>query len=84
MARRIRAAHAAGARRIEVVFDDGSVRVVDVAPLLRGPIFGDIAADDEAFGRMFVDPQLHTVCWPGEIDLAPEVFEKLPDVSNIA
>lgn len=34
MARRISSGRAAGARRIDVAFGDGSVRVVDLAPEL--------------------------------------------------
>jgi hypothetical protein len=37
-------------------------------------------ADDKTFAQLYVDPELHTVCWPGNIDLAPELFEDLPDV----
>jgi hypothetical protein len=80
MARRIREARAAGERRIEVTFDDDSVRVVDAAPLLQGPVFAEIARDDRAFQSMFVDPDFHTVCWPGDLDLAPELLESLPDL----
>lgn len=78
--RRLVSASAAGGKRIRVVFDDGSSKTVDVAPLLNGPVFARIAADDEAFAELFFDPHLRTVCWPGNIDLAPEVFGSLPAV----
>lgn len=81
MTRRIRSARPAGARRIEITFDDSTIRIVDVAPVLRGPAFAEIASDDEAFEAMFVDHEFNTVCWPGDLDLAPELFESLPVVS---
>jgi hypothetical protein len=77
---RLLSASAAGGKRIRVVFDDGSSKAVDVASLLNGSVFARIAADDEAFAELFVDPPLGTVCWPGDIDLAPEVFVSLPAV----
>lgn len=78
---RIVAAAAAGGTCIALEFADGTHKVVDVSGLLNGPVFARIAADEDAFARLFYDPELSTVCWPGEIDIAPESLASLPDVS---
>lgn len=79
MKARIAAASPAGRRRIALTLADGATRVVDVSGLLRGPAFERIAVDDAAFAELYVDDELGTICWPGGIDLAPEVLATLPD-----
>lgn len=61
-------------RVIEVGFDDGVVRVVDLAPDLWGEVFDGIRNDDEAFAKVFVDKELGTVAWPDDIQLDPLVL----------
>ena len=73
-------ARPAGGRRIELSLADGTTRVVDVMARLVGPVFARIAEDDEAFNQLFFDPQLGTVCWPGDIDLGPQRLLSLPVV----
>lgn len=79
---RIVAASPVGGRCISVTFGDGTTKVVDVSPLLRGPVFEHLAADDDLFAQLYVDPVLHTVCWPDEVDIAPEALRSLQDVSK--
>jgi hypothetical protein len=67
-------------RLIHVRFSDLTTKVVDVAPLLSGPAFAILRDDDRSFRALHVDPVLRTVCWPGELDLAPETLAALPDV----
>lgn len=80
--RKLTRAAPAGATRIEVGFDDGSSKVVDVAGHLWGPVFRHVAASADAFAELYFDPEVGTVCWPGNVDLAPELFEDLPDVQG--
>ena len=61
-------------RIVELTFADGSVRVVDLAPFLWGPAFEAIAADDELFAQVAVDPELGTIGWPSGADLDPDVL----------
>jgi hypothetical protein len=77
---RLVGARPAGGRRIELSFADGTKRVVDVQDRLVGPVFARIATDDDAFNELFFDAELGTVCWPGEVDLAPERLSGLPAV----
>ena len=56
---------------LEVTFDDGVVRRIDVRPELRGPVFEPLR-DPDYFARVSVDPEAGTVVWPNGADLAPE------------
>ncbi len=73
-------------RVIEVGFDDGLVRVVDLAPDLWGEVYEKIMASDDAFAEVFVDKELGTVAWPGDIQLDPLVlhgdYEPMPRPSH--
>ena len=54
-------------------FDDGSERVVDLAPVLWGPM-GETLRDLEYFRRVRVEPELRTIVWPNGFDLDPDVL----------
>ena len=56
---------------IEVTFDDGRKRRVDLEPLLQGEIFQPLK-DPALFALAQVDPVLGTVVWPNGADLSPE------------
>lgn len=62
------------ARSVELTFADGLVRVVDLTPFLWGPVFAEIAADDELFSQVSVDSDLGTIGWPNGADLDPDVL----------
>ena len=79
---RIVAAASAGGKTIALELANGNLKTVDVSALLNGPVFAVIASDDEAFAQLFFDPELGTVCWPGDIDLAPETLADLPDLGG--
>jgi len=63
--------HLAG-RVLRVTFSDGLVRELDFAGILRG-ILSRID-DDSSFAAVTVDPVAGTICWPGGIDLDPDVL----------
>jgi hypothetical protein len=54
-----------------VTFADGTRRPVNVEPVLWGPVFEPLR-DYEFFCKARFDPELGTVIWPNEADLAPE------------
>lgn len=56
---------------LEVTFDDGARRQVNVEPLLYGEMFEPLR-DPALFGQVSVDPVLGTVVWPNGADLSPE------------
>ena len=55
---RFRGARAGFARAVERSFSDGTLRCVDVGPLLWGPVFSAIAEDSAAFTELFFDPRV--------------------------
>ncbi len=56
---------------LEVTFEDGTCRQVDVEPLLYGEMFEPLR-DFARFAEAAVDPVLGTVVWPNGADLSPE------------
>ena len=61
-----------GDRRLRVTFSDGLVRELDFAGTLAGVLSS--IDDDEVFGRVALDRATGTICWPGGIDLDPDVL----------
>lgn len=61
-------------RTVRLWFSDRSDRVVDLSPFLWGPVFADIAAKDDLFNEIRVDPEIGTITWPNGADLDPDVL----------
>ena len=73
---RITSARHVGAHRLALCFNDGTNKVVDVAPLLEGPVFEPLH-NEEYFSCGAVDPLCGTVVWPNGADFAPEALKAL-------
>lgn len=56
---------------LEVTFEDGMIRRVDVEPTLSKGIFIELR-DPALFAQVTVDADAGTVVWPNGADLAPE------------
>ena len=56
---------------LELEFNTGEVRLFDVNPYLNTGVFQQLK-DQSLFGKAYV--AFETVCWPGEIDIAPETL----------
>lgn len=56
---------------LELWFDDGTHRLFDAKPYLERGVFTRLK-DPARFRQAFV--AFDTVCWPGEIDIAPETL----------
>jgi len=56
---------------LDITFSDGTTRRVDVAPLLWGELFEPLK-DPAYFERARFDPEIGTVAWANEADIAPE------------
>jgi len=61
-------------RTVRLSFSDGSERVVDLSPFLRGPVFEGIATEDDMFNEVRVDEETGTIRWPNGADLDPDVL----------
>lgn len=60
---------------LEVTFEDGVVREIDVEGELWGEVFEPLK-DPTFFALAALDPQLGTVTWPNGADLAPEFLSE--------
>lgn len=67
--------------RLSLRFNDGSSKVVDVRPLLKGPVFEPLR-EEAYFVQGVLDPQCGTVVWPNGADFAPEALKSLAAVTE--
>jgi hypothetical protein len=59
---------------VELDFDDGATRVIDLEPFLWGDMFEPILADYSYFKDVRVDSESGTVVWPNGADLSPRTL----------
>jgi len=57
--------------RLSLCFEDGVEGEVDLSDLVGKGVFA-AWTDPGAFDKVHIDPESHTVAWPGDIDLCPE------------
>jgi len=57
--------------RLKVVFSTGDVKLFDVKPYLDRGVFSRLR-DPTLFNQAYV--AYDTVCWPGNLDIAPETL----------
>ena len=72
-----------GRSLLRLVFNNGTRKTVDVAPLLSGPIFEPLR-DPAFFAQVVLDPVCRTVVWPNGGDFAPEALLELAAVDETA
>lgn len=75
---RITEVRVVGDSSIEVTFEDGLCRTIDLGPILVGTMFGPLK-DPELFRQVRVDPEVHTIVWPNGADFDPETLHNWPD-----
>ena len=73
-------AHVCGPHHLDLKFNDGVAKRVDLGPLLWGPIFEPLL-DPSFFARMELDKDFGVVQWPNGADLAPEALHALVDLN---
>lgn len=59
--------------RVRIRFSDGVEGEVSLADLVGKGVFADWI-DPEHFARVAIDPESHTLTWPGGIDLCPDTL----------
>lgn len=71
-----------GDHRLRLAFDNGVEKIVDVSPLLTGPMFEPLH-DTVQFRQVALDPVARTVVWANGADLAPEAVFALEGVDAV-
>lgn len=66
---------------LEVVFEDGAERMIDLEPILVGPIFGALR-DRSLFKQVRLDRDFGALEWPNGADIDPAVLYDWPDHVN--
>jgi hypothetical protein len=59
---------------VELTFEDGAVKVIDLEPRLWGEMFDPLTQDYQLFRQVSVDPTGGTICWPNGADLSPRML----------
>ena len=60
---------------IRATFSDGAIKEIDLSELIgAGGVFAPIRDRREIFEQVSVNPESHTVEWPGDVDLDPDVL----------
>lgn len=70
---RIVAVRVCGPHSLELQFNNGVQKRVNLWPLLNGPVFEPLRQPDY-FAQAQLDPVIGTVVWPNEADFAPEAL----------
>jgi hypothetical protein len=66
----------AGGYRLELTFEDSTVKIIDLKDELYGEIFEPLKNIDY-FKQAYVNPDIETVSWPNGADLCPDyLYEK--------
>jgi len=69
---------------LRLTFTDGTVRVLDMMPYLRGPIFEPVRSNRAFFEAVRVDPELGTIVWPNGADVCPDVLYEGLDPETVS
>jgi hypothetical protein len=59
---------------LELAFADGTERVIDLEPMLWGPMFEPLLTDYHLFRRVTVDAEAGTIVWPNGADISPRTL----------
>jgi hypothetical protein len=62
---------------LQVEFEDGLERTVDLGAVLEGEVFGPLR-DPRLFAQVELDPETHTLVWPNGADFDPETLHDWP------
>jgi uncharacterized protein DUF2442 len=67
---------------LEIHFDNGVRRTVDIEPVLHGSMFEPLR-DVALFEQVWVDPVLGTIVWPNGADISPEYLYTAPEIISL-
>lgn len=65
-----------GDYRVHVCYANALEADIDLSDMLEHPFYAPLK-DPQLFAQVTVNPEVHVLEWPGEIDVAPEItFER--------
>jgi len=67
--------------QLEITFETGERKVVDLSPVLHGSLFGELR-DWETFCEVRVNPEVKTIEWPNGADFDPETLYRWEHYKN--
>lgn len=67
---------------VALTFSNGEERVIDLEPLLWGPMFEPLLADYNLFLQGEVSQEAGTLLWPNGADIAPETLYARPRTAD--
>ena len=59
---------------VELEFEDGDVRIIDLESLLTGRVFDPLRESYELFCEVRVDRSAGTIVWPNGADISPRTL----------
>lgn len=59
---------------VELEFENGDERVIDLEPYLRGPMYRELRDDYDLFCQVDVDTEAGTISWPNGADISPRTL----------
>jgi len=66
---------------LNLKFEDGLEREVDLESILEGEIYGPLR-DKFFFSKVVIDPEIQTITWPNGADFDPAVLHDWPTHSD--
>jgi hypothetical protein len=71
---RISSVERLGGFTVRLGLTNGTTKEINLAPLMRGPIFEPLRNDPAKFAEVRVDPRAGTIVWPNGADIDPDVL----------
>jgi len=78
---RVTAFSIVGPYELDVTFDDGLTRRIDLSGVLEGKLFGPLK-DLNVFNAVRLDAECHTLVWPNDADFDPADLHDWPEVRD--
>lgn len=65
-----------GGYKLKLMFENNSIKIVDLEPYLDGPIFEPLKNPD-FFRKVKLNSDIDTIVWPNNADFAPEFLYEI-------
>ena len=67
--------------KINVSFEDGLEKVIDLTPVLKGELYGPLK-NKNLFNQVSVNKEVHTIEWPNGADFEPSLLYQWESVKD--